>query len=85
MQDKEKIEPALKIDTGFKINILCLKDEEITMEQKESIALMIKASLERGHRILERNQNQHLAISLSKEEQDFINQFLPAEQHIKLV
>jgi hypothetical protein len=85
MQENNKIEPALKIDTGFKINILCLEDEEITMEQKESIALMIKASLERGHKIIARNKNHNLAISLSKAEQDFINQFLPADQHIKLV
>lgn len=85
MAEKKRIEPALKIDSGFKINILCLNDESIEMEQKRSIAMMIKESLERGMRILERNQNQHLAISLSKEEQDFVNQFLPADQQIKLV
>ncbi len=80
--EKEK---ALKIDNGFKINILCLESDEINLEQKQSIALMMKASLERAEKILARKQNPHLQITISKEEQDFINTFLPADQQLKVV
>lgn len=81
----ETNEKALKVDNGFKINILCLQSDEISLEQKQSIAQMMKASLERAQRILERKQNPHLHITLSKEEQDFINQFLPPDEQLNVV
>lgn len=85
MEDKIRQERALKIDNGFKINLLSLESDEITPEQKESIAMMMKASLERAKRIIERNQNPHLGITISKEEQDYINQFLPPDQQLNVV
>jgi hypothetical protein len=85
MEKEKRIEPALKIDSGFKINVLCLEDDDISMEQKMSIALHIKESLERSKRILERNQNPHLGLSITPEEQAFINKFLPADEQLKVV
>ncbi len=84
MTEKPRIEPALKVDSGFKINLLCLQDPNLTEEQRLSIAIMVKESLERGVRILERNKNPHLALTLSREEQDFINQFLPEGEKLSL-
>ena len=84
MDKKQRIEPALKVDSGFKINLLCLEDNTITEEQRLSIARMVKESIERGQRILARNQNKHLALTITKAEQDFINRFLPEEEHLKI-
>lgn len=78
-------EPALKVDNGFKINMICLQDEETSPEQKHSIALMMKESLERAQRIIQRNDNPHLQLTLTKEEQDFINGFLKEGEKIDLV
>lgn len=78
-------ELALKIDNGFKINMICLQDEDTSPEQKHSIALMMKESLERAKRIIERNDNPHLQLILTKEEQDFINSFLNEEEKMQLV
>lgn len=78
-------EKALKVDNGFKINMICLADEATSDKQKLSIARMMKTSLERTQRIIERNANPHLKLTLSVEEQDFINQFLPADEQLKLL
>lgn len=78
-------ERALKVDSGFKINMICLQDEDTSAEQKHSIALMMKESLERAQRIINRNDNPHLKLILTKEEQDFINGFLEEEEKIQLV
>jgi hypothetical protein len=85
MEKEKRIEPALKIDSGFKINVLCLQDDDISAEQKTSIALHIKESLERSKRILERNKNPHLGLSITHEEQAFINKFLPADEQLNII
>ena len=85
MNDKIKKEPALKVDNGFKISMLCLESDQTTEEQKLSIARSVKSSLERAKRIIAKSSNSRLFMNISKEEQNFVNQFLPADEQLNVV
>jgi hypothetical protein len=85
MNEQVRKERGLKVDNGFKITLLCLGSDDTSPEQKLGIARGIKTSLERAKKIIAKGRNPRLFLNISKEEQAFVNQFLPDDEQIIMV